>query len=99
MFKRLLLFAFLGICGSLGGALAVWCLPRLELRAGAQTPAADSAPAPVSDVLRLSDRFEVVARRAAPAVAYVEATKPAKPAASKSNPLEESGSGVLVRFP
>jgi S1-C subfamily serine protease len=30
-------------------------------------------------------------------VVYVEATKPAKPASGKQNPIEESGSGVLIR--
>src|SRR6266853_6731411 len=98
MCKRILLFAFLGVCSSLGGGMAIWFAPRLEPRAAAQTSPADSIPAPVSDVLRLSDRFEVVARRVSPAVVYVEATKPARPAGGKNAPLEESGLGVLVRF-
>ena len=89
---------FLGICASLGGGVAVRLWPTLETRAAAQATGPDSVPAPVSDVLRLSDRFEVVARRVSPAVVYVEATKPSKPASGKANPVEESGSGVLVRL-
>ena len=98
MFKRILLCTFLGMCASFGGGVAVWCLPRLEMRAAAQTSSSDSATAPAGDPIKLSDRFESVARRAAPAVVYVEATKPARPSATKTAPLEESGSGVLVRF-
>jgi serine protease Do len=98
MLKRLVLFAFLGICASLGGGVVVRLWPTLETRAAAQATGADSMPAPVSDVLRLGDRFEVVARRVSPAVVYVEATKPSKPASGKANPVEESGSGVLVRL-
>ena len=98
MLKRLVLFMFLGICASLGGGVAVRLWPTLETRAAAQATGPESVPAPVSDVLRLSDRFEVVARRVSPAVVYVEATKPSKPASGKANPVEESGSGVLVRL-
>ena len=97
MFKRILLCTFLGMCASFGGGVAVWCLPHLEMRAAAQA-SSDSATAPAGDPIKLSDRFESVARRAAPAVVYVEATKPARPSGTKTAPLEESGSGVLVRF-
>src|SRR5581483_4451518 len=51
-----------------------------------------------SDVLRLGDRFEAIAQRISPTVAYVEASKPSKPSTGKSGSVEESGSGVLVRF-
>jgi S1-C subfamily serine protease len=46
----------------------------------------------------VSDQFESVARKVSPAVVYVEATKPAKPASGKTSPIEESGSGVLVHL-
>jgi len=98
MIKRIVLFAFLGICASLGGGMAMRFLPHLEPRAAAQAPLSETTSAPVSDVVRLSDRFEVVARRVSPAVVYVEATKPAKAPGGKTSPLEESGSGVLVRL-
>jgi S1-C subfamily serine protease len=57
--------------------------------------------APISDVLRLSDRFEAVARKVSPAVVSVEATKPARPntsARDKKRPVEESGSGVIIKL-
>jgi len=52
-----------------------------------------------SDVLNaLSDRFEMVAGKVLPAVVSVEAVKPAKSNANgKSKPIEESGSGVIVK--
>jgi S1-C subfamily serine protease len=50
-------------------------------------------------MLRLSERFEAIARKLSPAVVYVEATKPGKGSSTNSKPssVEESGSGVLVR--
>src|SRR5229473_1132119 len=91
--KRAILVFFIGSCAFLGGGTAVTFLPRLQPPVVAQS--ASSGPeAPISDVLKLSERFEFVARRVSPAVVYVEATKPARPAAGKVNPLEESGSGV-----
>jgi S1-C subfamily serine protease len=51
---------------------------------------------PASDVLKLGDRFEAVARKASPAVVYIEAVKPAGAAAAKGRSVEESGSGVII---
>jgi serine protease Do len=94
--KRIGLVLFLGGCAFLGGEAAVTLLRTAAL---AQAPSG-GLPPPVSDVLRLGDRFEAVARKASPGVVYVEATKPARPSAAtgKSTPLEESGSGVLTRL-
>jgi serine protease Do len=51
---------------------------------------------------QLGERFEAVAARVLPSVVSVEAIKPPKPAPSgqtgKSKPVEESGSGILVRL-
>jgi S1-C subfamily serine protease len=66
--------------------------------AWAQVPGKGSLPGPTTDVLRLADRFEVIARRVAPAVVYVEASKSPKASSSKTATLEESGSGVLIRY-
>jgi S1-C subfamily serine protease len=102
--KRLGHLLFLGGCAFLGGHAALSLAPRLQGPASAQLqipPAVAPLAAPGSDVLRLGDRFEAVARAVAPTVVYVEAVKPARPAAtpgSKSNPQEESGSGVLIRM-
>lgn len=97
--KRTLLFCFLGACAFLGGAVGSLSTSRLTGPAFAQAPPSGSAPAPVGDLVRLSDRFEYVARKAAPAVVALEAVKPAAPAglSGKSVPREESGSGVLLR--
>ena len=48
----------------------------------------------------LSDRFEAIAARVAPSVVSVEAVKPPRPAPpgnGKPKPVEESGSGVLIK--
>ena len=60
-------------------------------------------PAPVAadpdraTVMALSDRFQAVIRKVGPALVSVDATQPPDTGASKSK--EESGSGVMVRFP
>jgi S1-C subfamily serine protease len=96
--KRAILILFMGSCAFVGGGAAVTFSPRLQPPAAAQQSSSMSPAAPISDVLKLSDRFELLARRVAPAVVYVEATKPARPAVGKVNPLEESGSGVLIHW-
>ena len=97
--KRLLLLGFLGCCAFFGGAAgSLWT--RLPAPAVAQAPPAAALPPAAGDVLRLSDRFEAVARRVSPAVVAIEAVKPpaaAGLAGTKPRPVEESGSGVLVR--
>jgi S1-C subfamily serine protease len=93
--KRSLLFLFLGSGVFLGGGTAAAVLARLQAQAVAQQPPSGLG-APVGDVVQLSDRFEFVVRRVAPTVVYVEATKPVRPNA-KAAPVEESGSGVLIR--
>jgi S1-C subfamily serine protease len=102
--KRLCLLLFLGLCAFAGGLGGQSLAPRLQSPAAAQPqpalgPVPTAAPAP-PDVLRVSERFEWVARRVAPAVVAVEASKPP---ASQGNgktakPVEESGSGVIVRL-
>jgi serine protease Do len=95
--KRLALFFLVGSCSMMGGLAAAllpahWISPVI-----AQEQSTSSA-----DLIKLSDRFEWVAKKVGPAVVAVEATKPAQPtgaSSSKSRPVEESGSGVLVQFP
>jgi S1-C subfamily serine protease len=84
-------------CAYLGGATAVLIGARFDSRAAAQSPSAN-AQASGSDLDKVSQGFESVARRVSPAVVYVEATKPAKPTSGKVNPVEESGSGVLIHI-
>src|SRR5690349_10275150 len=106
--KRVLLVSFLGVCACLGGLLGSAAHLGSPVRAhtqpppspGPPAPAEDGLPAPAGDVLALSDRFEQIARRTAPAVVSIEASHPARPApGGRGRLVEESGSGVLVRFP
>jgi S1-C subfamily serine protease len=101
--KRLIQVLFVGGCAFLGGLVANLA-PRLTPPAAAQMSVPGAKPGsgtPTAELLALSGRFEVVARQAAPTVVSVDASKPAPPRKSgsgKAQPVEESGSGVLVRF-
>jgi S1-C subfamily serine protease len=99
--KRALLTLFLGLCAFCGGGVATVLTSRvlMPLPVHAQTPSG-GLPAPGTDVLRIGERFEVVARKASPTVVAIEATKPASASTSgkASGPFEESGSGVLLRL-
>lgn len=96
--KRFALIFFLGGCSFLGGLSATLLGPRLTSSAWAQFA---ERPLSISaDTGRPGDRFEAVARQVSPAVVSVEATKPpsgVSSATGKAKPIEESGSGVLVR--
>jgi S1-C subfamily serine protease len=93
--KQALLLAGLGTCAFFGGSAAVVLGLRFEAPAFAQGPGGASAS--INDPLRVGERFESIARKLSPAVVYVEASKPGKPANGKATSVEESGSGVLVR--
>jgi serine protease Do len=97
--KRFLLLMFVGSCSALGGAIVVGLVPRLSGSAKAQAQAGGAGlAAPVSDIIRLGDRFEAVARKVSPAVVSVEATKPLQPSTSaRGKKVEESGSGVVIK--
>lgn len=90
MLKRIGMLALLGTCAFAGGLAAVFL-------GGRSTPAviAQSPPPAQDTLLRLSERFESVAARVSPAVVSVEAVKPPNP--GKTRPVEESGSGVIIR--
>ena len=90
--KRLFLLMFLGGCAFAGGVVST----AVNSLVSAQTKVpAVILPAPGSDVLQISDRFEMVARRVSPALVAIEATKPGS---GKTKATEESGSGVIVRL-
>lgn len=94
--------ALIGLLSSafVGGIFAVKLMPRLESPLAAQSLNSSGLPSASTDVLKLGDRFEAVARKVSPAVVYIEATKPASStnSAAKSKPVEESGSGVIIRL-
>jgi S1-C subfamily serine protease len=89
---------FVGGCAFFGGAAVVTMPPKLGTRVAAQPQAPHGTlQAPVADI---SERFETVAQKVAPAVVAVEATMPARSSpvgTGKSRVLEESGSGVVIR--
>ena len=94
--KRNLFMLFVVGCAFFGGAVAVTVAPRFEAPAAAQGRLPNNLPAPTSDVMKLGDRFEMVARKVSPAVVYVEATKPPAAGEAKAKPVEESGSGIII---
>jgi S1-C subfamily serine protease len=95
--RRFLTPLVLGLGAFLGGILAVAFTGRLAAPALAQTGSGAARPADAGiDAVRLSDRFEWVARQVMPAVVAIEAIKP--PATLGKKPREESGSGVLMQF-
>ncbi len=102
MKRRFLLLLFVGACAFGGGWTTVALAPHLDAPVKAQPQPAVAVPAPPSDPRRVGDQFEEVARKVSPAVVSVEASKPAAAATSTSTragrPVEESGSGVLVRL-
>lgn len=60
-----------------------------------------SRPAVADPILQLSERFEAIAARVLPAVVSVEAVKPGKAtttSGAKARPVEESGSGVIIKI-
>jgi S1-C subfamily serine protease len=81
---------FLGFCSSLGGLTATVFVSRGQ-------PTAHARDGAETEINRLGERFELIARKFAPAVVAIDAIKP--PSADKKKPVEESGSGVLVRLP
>jgi serine protease Do len=91
--NRVLVCLLMGSCAFLGGAAAVSVGPRVF----AQLPSAAPSPSAATDLTVLSDRFESIARKLAPAVVSIEAVKPSgtKPD-GKPRTVEDSGSGVLI---
>ncbi len=97
MHKRVAWIMLIGGCSFLGGLAAHLFNVRGESHVYAQAPARESGPPLVTDLMILSDRFELVAKKVGPAVVYVEAAKPSEKIGS-SRHVEESGSGVITRL-
>ncbi len=103
MAKRYGWAAVVGACGFAGGMVVegsrVGPSP-VAAQVGAFLPPAQE---PVDGGAGVGDPFQAVVRRLSPSVVAVDAVKPpAAPATAgvaKAKPIEESGSGVLVRFP
>jgi serine protease Do len=101
MLKRLGWILLIGGCSFLGGAAALFALSRGDVVTWAQSgaPGRGQANSVVTDLVSISDRFELVVKKVAPTVVYVESRKPAETGASGiRKTLEESGSGVLTHL-
>ena len=90
--KRAALMVFLAACSFVGGLTAV-LLPSCAAGPAWASPEKDVS---AQDLLRISDRFETVARKITPTVVAVEATKAAN--STRLRAVEESGSGVLIKM-
>ena len=92
----------IGACAFLGGAAAQVAVhaPGSVLAGGPPLPPAQVGGGTDDPVPGDPDaRLRGVIRRVSPAVVSVDAVKPPDPADGTGKPKEESGSGVLVRFP
>jgi serine protease Do len=86
-----------GSCAFLGGVAGTALVNRTDpVAAQSGRPAPPAALPTAISPIQLGERFEAVIRQTAPCVVSVEAVKP--PAPGKTKPLEESGSGVIVRI-
>ena len=101
MLKRVALVAVCGGSAFFGGLAAeLFFRPTSDL--SAQTSPLPPAQPPDTARSPLTDRFQAVIKMVGPAVVSVDAVKPPAANTSTSNkgkPVEESGSGVMVRFP
>ena len=71
---------------------------HIPLQIGSPLSAQSRSLAAADPLLQLSDRFEAIASKVLPAVVSVEAIKPPKlTSIGKGKPVEESGSGVIVK--
>jgi S1-C subfamily serine protease len=87
---------FLGACAFLGGLTAVGLCARGLLPAFAEGPTGERPGG--TDLSKLSDRFEHVARVTAPSVIAVKAVKTVL-RGGKARTTDDSGSGAVVRIP
>jgi S1-C subfamily serine protease len=95
--KSLARTLFLGGCALAGGAATTLvCNVSDPVNAQSSRPAPPAATGNTLTPAQLGERFEAVIRQTAPSVVSVEAVKP--PAPGKTKPVEESGSGVVMRL-
>ncbi len=92
----MLLVAGASFVGGAAGLIGLSQLDRLALTQAARAQAPQATPV-VTDLVAISERFELVARKVAPAVVYVEAEKSGERSGS-GKVVEEAGSGVLTRL-
>lgn len=94
--KNTLTYIFLGGCAFAGGIAGTAFLQSADLLRAEGGKNAPPPPAAVSSISQI-DRFELVTPKISPAVVSIEAVKP--PTNGRSGkPVEESGSGVIVKI-
>jgi serine protease Do len=91
--KRVLLTCIAGACIFFSAG----AITNLPLQIGSPVAAQQRATPSSDPLVQLSDRFEAIASKISPAVVSVEAIKPSKLTGGKGKPVEESGSGVIVK--
>ena len=101
--KRTLSYFFLGGCAFAGGIAGTAILQNPALISAQMGKNVPPPPPPAysgSSANTLGDRFEQIIPKVSPCVVAIEAIKPPAPSSSgKSNkPVEESGSGVIVKI-
>jgi serine protease Do len=92
--KRVLL-CLVGSCALFGGGAMV-----IPLQIGGSATAQVQPQSAPDLVTQLGDRFEAIARKVGPAVVAIEAVKPPRSAGAevgRNKPVEESGSGVVIK--
>ena len=94
--KRVVVCCLIGSCALFSGTAIV----AIPLQIGAPSAAQGQQSSQTADLAtQLGERFEAIARKVGPAVVSIEAVKPPRQGsdANKSKPIEESGSGVLIK--
>jgi len=102
--RSLVTIALVGIVGMIAGSWLVFPLSEMVALSPPLPPPSPASTASQTSSLpdataALSERFQQVVTRVSPAVVAVDAIKPpAKDQGTSSKPVEESGSGVLLRW-
>ena len=102
MRRHLGLIVVCGSCAFLGGLTAENVLSNSG-NVSAQPSGPPLPPLPSSTdsekAVPAPERFQSVIKQLSPSVVAVDAVKPPEPGSTKREPLEESGSGVIVKLP
>lgn len=90
-----------GACAFLGGLSAETFLSNVGSASAQPGPPLPPLPtgAEAEKSAPATDRFHAIIKQLSPSVVAVDAVKPPEPGSTKREPLEESGSGVIVKLP
>jgi S1-C subfamily serine protease len=100
MRKQLALVVVCGACAFLGGlATETWFSNPGSASAQPGPPLPPVPEQLVGEKLNQPNNFQPVIKQISPSVVAVDAVKPPTPGSKSTQPEEESGSGVIVKFP